>query len=76
MTKLKETILRIIADEGFAKEDTYSYNNEDDEAELKIEDFRSYADRMFEKALNNLHGKWNLLSKEEEELILKISKQF
>jgi len=33
-------------------------------------------ERMFEKALHNLHTKWNLLSKEDEETILRISKQF
>ena len=30
----------------------------------------------FEDALNKLHGKWNVLTKEEEEVIIKISKRF
>lgn len=30
----------------------------------------------FEESLDRLRGKWNLLTKEEEELIVKISKRF
>ena len=34
------------------------------------------AESEFEDALDKLHGKWNVLSKEEEEVIVKISKRF
>lgn len=34
------------------------------------------SEEFFEDALNKLHGKWNCLSKEEEELIINISKRF
>ena len=34
------------------------------------------AESEFEDALDKLRGKWNVLSKEEEELIVKISKRF
>lgn len=34
------------------------------------------AESEFEDALGKLHGKWSVLSKEEEEVIVKISKRF
>ena len=34
------------------------------------------AESEFEDALDKLHGKWGVLSKEEEEIIMKISKRF
>ena len=34
------------------------------------------AESEFEDALNKLHGKWVVLSKEEEEVIIKMSKRF
>lgn len=34
------------------------------------------AELEFEDALDKLHGKWNVLSREEEEAIIKISKRF
>ena len=36
----------------------------------------SAAESEYEDALYKLHGKWTVLSKEEEELIIKISKRF
>jgi predicted nucleic-acid-binding protein len=36
----------------------------------------SVAESEFEDALHKLHGKWNSLSKEEEQTIIKISKRF
>jgi hypothetical protein len=36
----------------------------------------SVAESEFEDALYKLHGKWNSLSKEEEQTIIKISKRF
>jgi tRNA isopentenyl-2-thiomethyl-A-37 hydroxylase MiaE len=34
------------------------------------------SESIFEDALDKLHDKWNALSKEEEEAIIKISKRF
>lgn len=34
------------------------------------------AESMYEEALDKLHGNWNMLSSDEEELIIKISKRF
>ena len=34
------------------------------------------AESEFEDALDKLHGKWNVLNKDEEEIIVKISKRF
>jgi len=36
----------------------------------------SAAENEFETALTKLHGKWNLLSSEEEQIIFKIAKRF
>ena len=52
--------------------DIDDYGDDDNQ----ITEHRSDSERMFEAAVNKLHGKWNLLSKKDEELILKISKQF
>lgn len=38
--------------------------------------FRGSDEKIYEEALKKLHGKWNVLTKEEEEIILKISKRF
>jgi hypothetical protein len=34
------------------------------------------SEQIFEEHLDVLHGKWNLLTKEEEETIIKITKRF
>lgn len=34
------------------------------------------AESEFENALDKLHGKWNVLTNDEEEVIVKISKRF
>jgi hypothetical protein len=36
----------------------------------------SVGESEFEDALDRLHGRWNVLSNEEEEAIIKISKRF
>ena len=36
---------------------------------------RGESEKIFEKKLHNLHGKWNLLSKKDEEKIIKISER-
>lgn len=36
----------------------------------------SAPEAIFEEALSKLHGKWNQLTKEEEEIIMIISKRF
>jgi len=33
-------------------------------------------EQIFEEALDKIHGKWNLLSKEEEEAIMALAKRF
>lgn len=37
---------------------------------------RGYDEQVYEDSLKKLHGKWNRLSKEEENQILKIAKRF
>ena len=39
-------------------------------------DVRSNSERIYEGALDNLHGLWNLLSREDEDTIVAISKKF
>jgi hypothetical protein len=36
----------------------------------------SISESFYEDALDKLHGKWNMLSQEEEQLILNIAKRF
>jgi hypothetical protein len=36
----------------------------------------SVSESLFEEALQKLHGKWNMLTKEEEEAIIKIANRF
>ena len=36
----------------------------------------SAPEQIFEEALDKLHGKWNMLSKEEEEMIMALAKRF
>lgn len=36
----------------------------------------SVPESMYQEALDKLNGKWNMLTKEEEELILKIASRF
>jgi len=36
----------------------------------------SAPEQIFEDALDKIHGKWNLLSKEEEEMIMALAKRF
>lgn len=43
---------------------------------LKERGYSSAGELYFEEQLNKLHGKWNQLSKEEEEYIVKLSKRF
>lgn len=42
----------------------------------KMDKRLTYGEWQFENALNKLHGKYHNLTKEEEELIIKISKRF
>jgi ribosomal protein S8 len=37
---------------------------------------KTVAEQIFQEALQKLDGKWNLLTKEEEEIITNISKRF
>ena len=37
---------------------------------------RSISEQVFEDALSKLHGKWNMLTSDEEDLILRISTRF
>ncbi len=36
----------------------------------------SASEQLFEEALDKLHGKWNQLSKSEEEIIMALAKRF
>jgi len=36
----------------------------------------SAPEQIFEEALDKLHGKWNMLSKDEEEMIMALAKRF
>jgi hypothetical protein len=38
--------------------------------------YDSVSESFFEEALRKLHGKWNMLTQEEEEIILKIASRF
>jgi hypothetical protein len=39
-------------------------------------EFNSPSESFYEDALDKLHGKWNMLSQEEEQLILNIANRF
>lgn len=39
-------------------------------------DAMGVGESFYEEALNKLHGKWNCLSQEEEQLIMNIAKRF
>lgn len=61
-----EEIIDALEDDGYIKSSQRAVNNP------KV----SASEQIFEEALNKLHGKWNQLSKSEEEIILTITKRF
>jgi hypothetical protein len=64
-TEIDELIDCLIED-GYIKDNDRAYS----------EHQMSVSESEFEEALNKLHKKWNLLSKEEELAIIEIAKKF
>ena len=65
-------------DEKF-NDDFDNYFDDDYREYLIIKEQRkkmSVPETIFEECLNNLHNKWNRLSNEDEEIIMRISKKY
>lgn len=65
-TKETEELVDLLIEDGYLKKDcrpSYDY-------------VYSVSESLFEEALQKLHGKWNSLTKEEEEAIINIAKRF
>jgi hypothetical protein len=56
-------------------EDGHLKNHEEDKND-KNDYAHSAPEAIFEEALSKLRGKWNMLSSEEEQMIIKISTRF
>jgi hypothetical protein len=65
-SEIKEIISALIEDGHLPKSSLQTVNS----SGICVAEFE------FEDALDKLHGKWGVLSKEEEEAIMKISKRF
>jgi hypothetical protein len=63
----KEELIKALIEDGYLKKDCR-------------ETFQDYGysvgEALYQEALKKLHGKWNMLTKEEEETILNIAKRF
>ena len=66
-TSEKEELIKALIEDGYLKKDCRE----------GFEDQKySVSEAFYQEALNKLHGKWNMLTKEEEETILNIAKRF
>jgi hypothetical protein len=61
----KEELVTALVDDGYIKP-----------SDLIREDKMTVPEQIFEEALSKLHGKWNMLSKDEEEMIMALAKRF
>lgn len=61
----KEELIKALIEDGYLKKDCR-------------ETFESYSpsEAFYQEAIKKLNGKWNMLTKEEEETILNIAKRF
>ena len=57
-----DELIESLKDYGYISENTINHSM-----------IRAESERIFEKKLNNLHGKWNLISKKDEAKIIRIS---
>ena len=62
----KEDLIESLIEDGYLKKNCRPVSNE----------LYSAPESMYEEALQKLNGKWNMLTREEEELILKIANRF
>ena len=62
----KEDLIESLIEDGYLKKD------------CRVDDYEVYSpsESFYQEALDKLNGKWNMLTKEEEELILKIASRF
>ena len=66
-TPEKEELIKALIEDGYLKKDCRE----------TFEDSKySVSEAFYQDALKKLHGKWNMLTKEEEETILNIAKRF
>lgn len=65
----KEEIIDILIEEQYLKKDC-RLNNQSKQYNYSI------VEAQFEEALNKLSGKWNMLTSEEEQLIIKLASRF
>jgi hypothetical protein len=62
----KQKLVDELYDEGFTPE----------ELEKKLDPPTHAAESIFNEALDKIKGKWNMLTEEEEQIIINISKRF
>lgn len=62
----KEDLIESLIEDGYLKKNCRPVPNE----------LYSAPESMYEEALQKLNGKWNMLTREEEEIILKIASRF
>lgn len=65
----KEEIIDILIEEQYLKKDC-KLNNQSKQYNYSI------VEAQFEEALEKLSGKWNMLTSEEEQLIIKLASRF
>ncbi len=65
----KEWLIKLLIEEGLIKSDS-KINESSKQYNYSI------AEAQFEEALNKLSGKWNMLTSEEEQLIIKLASRF
>lgn len=65
-TKETEELIDALIEDGYLKKD------------CRVDDYEVYSpsESFYQEALDKLNGKWNMLTKEEEEIILKIASRF
>ena len=61
-----EELIDALIEDGYLKKD------------CRVDDYEVYSpsESFYQEALDKLNGKWNMLTKEEEETILKIASRF
>ena len=64
--KETEELIHALIEDGYLKKD------------CRVDDYEVYSpsESVYQEALDKLNGKWNMLTKEEEEIILKIASRF
>jgi hypothetical protein len=63
-----ENLIQALIDNGHLSNSVTKISN--------AKEFNSPSESIYEDALDKLHGKWNMLSQEEEQLILNIANRF